>query len=150
MDPHQLKKLYDQKRAADQAHNKQLADAQAKVESEDVAKEVANEKVLKDVVFPYLGEVAATFGEDFKSWPQTSTQNELIGAVFQIAEGPKYTIQVTAGNVRISHNDPNLKGPSSALPVFTFSASDEPFIATIDDLTPVKLGKLIKLAIQNG
>ena len=163
MEPHELKKRLDEKKAksaANAAQERARLDAQV---AERKAKAEEGRAALKDVVIPYFKELQKTFGKDLTFDP--SAQMDLsdmspVAVSFKFGDGAVHVIEVSSGNVRIYWTDPATikvpagpkrgKPPFQIVRQFVFPGTAEPFIATPADLTREKLSKLVDMAIQGN
>ena len=149
MDPKELKRLHDQRKAQAAAQITQVnaiknaAQAELKQKAADVS------AALKDVVLPYFEEVATAFdtGEFAIETKLDASDRSFVGVSFKIGGGPEYGVEGIGGNVRVWKRYPGTK--SAPRPIYFFSAQREPFIGSITDLTREKLEKLVQLAIKD-
>jgi hypothetical protein len=150
MEPKDVAKLLDQKSAA-QAEKAAGQQAQADAKQAELQKRDARgREAMRDVVIPYLREIAAATQQfKFNAAASRDTRSkEVLGVSFRIGNSPTETfIEVSQGNVRI-YGQPLAQQRGGNLKVsnqFVYPGTSEPFIATVDDLTREKLGKLVEI-----
>jgi hypothetical protein len=155
MDPRDLKKLFDEKKAATRA-----ADARAKsvketqqAEFERLAQE--GHAALRDVVVPYLQKVSAEFLKgEFEFEIQTNTEGEIVGAWFRVGKGSRHGIEAILGRVTAYKVGDVLQGMGSRrkaediAPKWVFPSEVEPFIGKPSELTTDKIWNFVKMAIE--
>ena len=153
MDPKDLRRLYDQKKAEKAAKTARLTEANTKVAGELNERTADAKAALKNVVLPYLTEVAANIDSGefvFQTTSVDPSDKEPVAVWFKIGSSRGYVIDVTGGNVRVGTTNFNAKGIASMVLAFVIPANQEPFVGTIADLTREKIGKLIQVAIAEG
>ena len=152
MEPKDLKRLYDDKKAAAATKVATATAANTKAHDEIDRKDIAGKTALRNVVLPYLTEVAASFGKgEFVVQPIIEPRTKVpSGVSFRIGQGLEYSIEVDAGNVNVTTRDLRIKGQVGLKTKFLHSGDRELFIKGVDDLTREKVGYLVKLAIDKG
>jgi hypothetical protein len=153
MDPKDLKRLYDQKKAEKAAKIAQATAASTKVADERKQRAVDAKAAINNVVLPYLTEVAASFDSGefvFQTASVDQSDSSPVAVWFKIGSSRQYVIDVTGGNVRVGTRNVMAKGIASVLLEFVIPATEEPFIGKITDLTREKMGKLIQIAIAES
>ena len=152
MDPKELKRLHELKKAVDARKRAELitATTAAKVKHE---KQISDARgALINVALPYLQEVAAAFGQDFSvnaSGLDASNESPVIVS-FRIEKGWEYGIEAVAGTLRVWKKGLKSRADTANVPQFVFPASAQPFIGVAADLTREKIGKLIEIAINEN
>ena len=160
MDPMDLKNLHDEKKAATAEKAAAAMIAHNQKHDDLMKRTAAGRAAMKDVLLPYLNEIAATFdkGDFTVATPTVETDGVPACVSFRVGKGLEHCIECVAGNVRVFKVGPGSSaksggrtaGNAAARPVFVFSSRDEPFIATVDDLTREKVGKLVQIAINEA
>jgi len=149
MDPKELKRLHEQRKAQTAAQIMQVNAAQSAAQADLKQKMADGSTALKEVVLPYFEEVATAFdeGEFVIETKLEESDRSLVGVSFKIGGGPEYGIEAIGGNVRVWKRYPGTK--SAPRPIYFFSAQHEPFIGSITDLTREKLENLVQQAIKD-
>jgi hypothetical protein len=150
MDPKELKRLHEQKKAQTAAQIAQVNAAQSAAQVELKQKMADGSTALKEAVLPYFQEVATAFdkGEFVIETKLDESGRSLVGVSFKIGSGPEYGIEAMGGKIRAWKRYPGTK--SEPRPIYFFPAQHEPFIGNITDLTREKLEKLVQQAIKDG
>ena len=125
--------------------------ADHKAAGQDQRADEARIKALQEIVIPFFRELAATFPKDGLLYkverdPRDGRPTSL---AFQIGLGRPISIQISGDKVlitRIAGAGPDASGYA----IFTYPPEEEPYIATLADLTREKLSKLVELEIDRA
>lgn len=155
MDAKDLRKLFDEKKAATSAADVRAKSLKETQQAEFKRRTQEGLAALRDVVVPYLQKVSAEFlKSEFEFETETNTEGEIVGAWFRVEKGSRHGIEVILGKVTAYKVGDVLQGMGSRrkaediAPKWVFSSEVGPFIGKPSDLTTDKIWNFVKMAIE--